>query len=234
MASVASAGYFVLAKMRLVAEAAEKSFRVGAGATGVSASLSMALIGVGHLVGLAVGIAMIVGLLIARVWLLPWLTAEAGVPAGAEVDAVVADVFRNKVRFIGAGTIGVAAIWTLLKILGPILKGIKDSLAASRKRVSLAISASRTGARHREQVMTGAKRMRATRKSRWRPKSSDPTVPSMCQATAPSAATPALVSRGIRDNGVRPSTAWRRRANRTGSTFGARPSRSAPSEPCRA
>lgn len=134
MASVASAGYFVLAKMRLVAEAAEKSFRVGAGATGVSASLSMALIGVGHLVGLAVGIAMIVGLLIARVWLLPWLTAEAGVPAGAEVDAVVADVFRNKVRFIGAGTIGVAAIWTLLKILGPILKGIKDSLAASRAR----------------------------------------------------------------------------------------------------
>ncbi len=134
MASVASAGYFVLAKMRLVAEAAEKSFRVGAGATGVSASLSMALIGVGHLVGLAVGIAMIVGLLIARVWLLPWLTAQAGVPAGAEVDAIVADVFRNKVRFIGAGTIGVAAIWTLLKILGPILKGIKDSLAASRAR----------------------------------------------------------------------------------------------------
>ena len=63
-------------------EAAERSFRVGAGATGVSASLSMALIGVGHLVGMAVGIAMIVGLVIARAWLLPWLTASAGLPAG--------------------------------------------------------------------------------------------------------------------------------------------------------
>src|SRR5688572_15610786 len=52
ISSLVSAGYFMLAKTRLVAEAAERSFRVGAGATGVSASLSMALIGVGHLVGM--------------------------------------------------------------------------------------------------------------------------------------------------------------------------------------
>lgn len=134
LSSCASAAYFLLAKMRLVAEAAEQSFRVGAGATGVSASLSMALIGVGHLVGLAVGLAMVAGLVIARAILLPWLTAQAGIPGGAEVDAIVADVFRSQVRFIGAGTIGIAAIWTLLKILGPILKGIRDSLAASRAR----------------------------------------------------------------------------------------------------
>jgi putative OPT family oligopeptide transporter len=134
LSSLVSAGFFILAKMRLVAEAAEKTFRFGAGATGVSASLSMALIGVGHLVGMAVGIAMIVGLVIARFVLLPWLTAEQGVPPGAEVDAIVADVFRSQVRFIGAGTIGVAAIWTLLKILKPIIKGIRDSLAARRAR----------------------------------------------------------------------------------------------------
>src|SRR5689334_568693 len=76
LSSLIAGGYFILAKMRLVAEAAERSFRLGAGATGVSASLSMALIGVGHLVGMAVGIAMIVGLLIARLVLLPWLTAQ--------------------------------------------------------------------------------------------------------------------------------------------------------------
>ena len=134
LSSFVSAGYFILAKTRIAAEAAEKSFRVGAGATGVSASLSMALIGVGHLVGMAVGIAMIVGLLIARAFLLPWLTASTGIPAGAEVDEIVGTVFRQQVRFIGAGTIGVAAIWTLLKIIGPILKGIKDALAANRAR----------------------------------------------------------------------------------------------------
>ena len=131
--SLVSAAYFILAKMRVVAEAADRSFRFGAGATGVSASLSMALIGVGHLVGMAVGLAMIAGLLIARVWLLPWLTAGS-LPPGGDVDEVVSTVFRSQVRFIGAGTIGIAAIWTLLKIIGPILKGIKDALAANRKR----------------------------------------------------------------------------------------------------
>ncbi|HVF37685.1 MAG TPA: oligopeptide transporter, OPT family [Sphingomicrobium sp.] len=134
ISSLVSAGYFMLAKTRLVAESAERSFRVGAGATGVSASLSMALIGVGHLVGMAVGIAMIVGLLIARAWLLPWLTASAGLPPGGEVDEVVATVFRSQVRFIGAGTIGVAAIWTLLKIIGPIVKGLNAAIAANRAR----------------------------------------------------------------------------------------------------
>ena len=134
ISSFVAAGYSLLGKMRLVAESAERSFRVGSGATTASASLSMALIGVGHLVGMAVGIAMVVGLLIARAILLPWLTAQTGVPAGAEIDAIVADVFRNQVRIIGAGTIGIAAVWTLLKIIGPIVSGLRGALAANRAR----------------------------------------------------------------------------------------------------
>src|SRR3546814_5786865 len=44
-------------------------------------------------------------------------------------------LFRsNQVRFIGAGVIGVAAIWTLLRIIGPILSGIRSAMAASRAR----------------------------------------------------------------------------------------------------
>ena len=99
----------------------------------MSTSLSMALIGVGHLVGMAVGIAMFVGLLISWVVLVPWLTA-AGAGAAPDLAAFVTDVFRNKVRFIGAGTIGVAAIWTLLKIIGPIVAGIRSAMVASRAR----------------------------------------------------------------------------------------------------
>ncbi|MFM5884726.1 MAG: OPT family oligopeptide transporter, partial [Novosphingobium sp.] len=37
-------------------------------------------------------------------------------------------------RLLGAGAIGVAAIWTLLKVIGPIAKGIAGALAASRTR----------------------------------------------------------------------------------------------------
>ena len=116
--------------MKLVVGEAVKNFRIGSSATGLSTSFSMALIGVGHLVGLSVGAAMFFGMIIAWAGLMPYLTS--GVPG--ELDTVVSTVFRNDVRFIGAGTIGVAAIWTLLKILGPIIGGIRSALAASRAR----------------------------------------------------------------------------------------------------
>ena len=134
--SLASAGYFLLAKARLVAEAASKSFRIGQGATAASASFSMALIGVGHLVGMAVGIAMIVGLLISWAWIVPhWTTDPTLITAAAgDLDKLVSSAFRQKARIIGAGTIGLAAIWTLLKIIGPIFKGIAAALAANRAR----------------------------------------------------------------------------------------------------
>ena len=134
--SLASAGYFLLAKARLVAEAASKSFRIGQGATAASASFSMALIGVGHLVGMAVGIAMVVGLLISWAWIVPhWTTDPTLITAAAgDLDKLVSSAFRQKARIIGAGTIGLAAIWTLLKIIGPIFKGIAAALAANRAR----------------------------------------------------------------------------------------------------
>lgn len=130
-----SVGYTVLAKMGLVAEEAAKAFRFGAGGTAASTSFSLALIGVGHLVGLAVGVAMFAGLLISWVVLVPHFTAGAP-PSGTELAAFVSGVFRQKVRFIGAGTIGVAAVYTLLRVIGPIAKGIAGALAASRARAS--------------------------------------------------------------------------------------------------
>lgn len=133
--SIASAAFYALAQTKVLVSDAAKSFTVGSGATTVSASLSMLLIGVGHLVGITVGIAMLVGLVISWGFLVPHYTALAGaVPAGTGLDDFVHGVFVQKVRFIGAGTIGVAAIWTLLKILGPILSGIRSAIAANQER----------------------------------------------------------------------------------------------------
>ena len=132
--SLVSAAFFILAKARIVTDLIETRFRVGAGVSGFSCSLSMALIGVGHLVGLAVGLAMLTGIIISWAWLMPTLTAAAGVPAGADIEAIAADVFRNQVRFIGAGTMLVAAVWTLLKVIGPVIAGILAAIRANRAR----------------------------------------------------------------------------------------------------
>jgi putative OPT family oligopeptide transporter len=130
--SLASAGFSLLAATKLAANEAATTFRVGAGATGISTSLSLALIGVGHLVGVSVGAAMFLGLLISWAGLVPILTAMEGVP-GSVGEAVNA-TFTSEVRFIGAGTIGVAAVWTLFKILGPIIGGIRSAMVAARER----------------------------------------------------------------------------------------------------
>ena len=134
--TVVAAVYFLLAKTRLVTDTAARVFRVGSGASGMSASLSMALIGVGHLVGVAVGIAMVVGLIISWVFIVPHWTQDPGLIAAAagDLDKLVSTAFRTKARMVGAGAIGVAAIWTLLKIIGPIIGGIRSALIAGRER----------------------------------------------------------------------------------------------------
>ncbi len=133
LGTVISALYPLLAKMKLVAEAADKVVRIGAGASFASLTFSMSLLGVGHLVGLSVGLAMLVGIVLSYGFILPHLTAP-DVATAADLGELAHTVFRAKVRLIGAGAIGVAAIWTLLKVIGPIVRGIGGALAADRAR----------------------------------------------------------------------------------------------------
>ena len=130
----ASALFFALTKTRLLAEEAAVYFRTGAGATGIASGLSLALIGVGHLIGLSGGLAMLAGIAIGWWIVLPVLTATAGMPGPAEQAALT--VFRTDVRFFGAGVIGVAALWTFVRILGPIVAGLRSAIAAARARAS--------------------------------------------------------------------------------------------------
>lgn len=133
--SLAAAGFSLLAALKVASNALQKTFHVGSGGTMIGSSLSLALIGVGHLVGLSVGIAMIIGLLISFGVLLP-IKSSGHLPSHGDITDAVSGVFANDIRFIGAGAIAVAAIWTLLKIIAPILKGINDAIRSTRARQS--------------------------------------------------------------------------------------------------
>ncbi|HVI30141.1 OPT family oligopeptide transporter [Hansschlegelia sp.] len=130
--ALASAAFAIIANARLIATEAAVFFRLGAGATSVSASFSLALIGVGHLVGVSVGLAMFAGMLVSWAALVPIFTAIHGV--SEPLSGVVGQTFRNDVRLIGTGVIGAAALWTLLKILAPVANGVRAALAAARMR----------------------------------------------------------------------------------------------------
>lgn len=111
-----------------------KYFRVMTSASGVDLGFSLALVGAGHLVGLSVGMAMLTGLLITWAGFVPvWTQGLAGDPA------TIADAVWHNVRFIGAGAIGVAAIWSMIKLVKPLIEGFNATMQA-RQHAAVSIS----------------------------------------------------------------------------------------------
>jgi putative OPT family oligopeptide transporter len=132
--AVASAGLAVLSATQLLAAEISGFFRITAtAASGYSIAWSLALFGAGHLVGLAVGMAMLTGLLIAWAVAVPILTHLQPTPEGIDFAKQASNIWRQQVRFIGAGAIGISAIWTLAKLAKPVVSGLISSLSSSRR-----------------------------------------------------------------------------------------------------
>ncbi|HWX68860.1 MAG TPA: oligopeptide transporter, OPT family [Steroidobacteraceae bacterium] len=136
--SVISGAFALITATRIFASDVARNFRVGErGVSGFDFFLSFALFGIGHLVGLWVGVAMGVGALIAWAWGVPHFAAlspDAANLTASSIDALAHDTWSHKVRFVGAGTIGVAAIWTLAKLVKPVVAGLRSAMAAARTR----------------------------------------------------------------------------------------------------
>ncbi|MCI6159694.1 MAG: oligopeptide transporter, OPT family [Selenomonadaceae bacterium] len=107
-------------------------FHVGRGMTQFPIGYSSALVGAGYLIGIASGLAMLVGILIAWAGFVPYFTMTGVVPDGMTMQKFASGIYQDKVRLIGAGAMGVAAIWTLISLAGPVIEGVKESLAAVR------------------------------------------------------------------------------------------------------
>jgi len=132
--SIVSAVFYVIVQTKLFATSVSSYFRIGhkGAATGFDFSLSFALFAVGHLVGLWVGVAMLVGALIGWGWAVPHFLLLH--PAAGLAMDVAQGAWSHDVRYVGAGTIGVAAIWTLAKLVKPVVSGLAGAMAASRVR----------------------------------------------------------------------------------------------------
>ena len=155
--SIVSAGYALLVAGKVFAGEASRFIKLpaslGGGATGIGFGMQFALLGAGHLIGLSVGLAQLFGLILAWCIAVPvltspetiaWLTAHgmtsititAPLEPGSSAEDLAKLVWAKEVRFIGAGVIGVAAIWTLIKLSGPLIGGLASALAANRRRQS--------------------------------------------------------------------------------------------------
>jgi putative OPT family oligopeptide transporter len=132
--AIVSAAFYIVVQTRIFASDAVRYFRLGnSGAvSGFDFALSFALFAIGHLVGISVGVAMLVGAFIAWGWGIPHFTTLH--PAAGAAAVVAQAAWSHYVRYVGAGTIGIAAIWTLLTLIRPVASGLASAMAAARVR----------------------------------------------------------------------------------------------------
>ena len=123
---------FCAGGLRVVADSASYWFKAGNAIFQIPMGYSLALLGAGYMVGLAGGIAILLGIVIAWGVLVPYFSATLPQPADVDMATFALTLWKEKVRFIGAGTIGVAAVWTLIMLLKPVAEGMRLSLAAMR------------------------------------------------------------------------------------------------------
>ena len=108
-------------------------FSFGKVTTQLPLGFSSALLGAGYLIGIASGMAILAGTILSWGVFVPYLTSVMSPAAGQSASAFASAVWSQKVRLIGAGTIGIAAIWTLITLVKPILDGMRISIQAMRR-----------------------------------------------------------------------------------------------------
>jgi putative OPT family oligopeptide transporter len=137
LGTLASGGLAIVQATRVLAASVGGFFAVGSfGASGYDVAWSLALFGAGHLVGLSVGMAMLTGLVIAWAIAVPVLTHLQPLVGDGSLAAHTLTIWRTQVRFIGAGAIGVSAIWTLARLAGPVVGGLVSTLWASNAKAT--------------------------------------------------------------------------------------------------
>ncbi len=124
---------FAASGLRVLGDSVSGWFPLGGAVFRLPMGFSLALLGAGYLIGIVAGLAMLTGLVISWGIAVPILTALGDMPAGMSPEKYATGLWSSQVRFIGAGVIGVGAIWTLATLFMPMVRGLKASFAALGK-----------------------------------------------------------------------------------------------------
>ena len=138
---------FLTNGLRVMADGASAWIQTGKAAFQLPMGFSLALLGAGYLIGIVGGIAMLIGVILTWGVAVPYFTMSGDIAADTSLIDAAMVVWKTKVRFIGVGTIGIAAIWTLLILMKPMIEGmvhsfrmLKGGQAESEHRVDIDLS----------------------------------------------------------------------------------------------
>ncbi len=101
----------------------EYIFRIKSSIFGIACDLSPALIGVGYIVGINVGILVFSGGIISWVVAIPIYTSFLDYTGNIEDTAW--NIWNTKIRFLGVGAMLIGGFWSIIKLIKPIIQGLK-------------------------------------------------------------------------------------------------------------
>ncbi len=118
---------------RLWAAVFEKARYVGGGIAYFGTNLSPALVGVGFIVGLNIATLIFLGGAINWFVAIPIVASVMGVPPDTAAVDAANQLWSTQTRYLGVGAMVVGGVWTLIKVRGSILGGIRSGLDAYRR-----------------------------------------------------------------------------------------------------
>ncbi|RIQ16927.1 oligopeptide transporter, OPT family [Bordetella avium] len=127
---VAALVSFAASGLRVLGETVNGWWSIGGAVLRLPMGFSLALLGAGYLIGIVAGLAMLTGLIIAWGVAVPILTLQSAASAGQSLAEFGTHIWSTQVRFIGAGVIGVGAVWTLVLLFMPMMRGLAGMFGA--------------------------------------------------------------------------------------------------------
>ncbi|QHE91217.1 oligopeptide transporter, OPT family [Pandoraea fibrosis] len=121
---------FATAGLKVLGESITAWIPAGAAVFRLTTGFSLALIGAGYLIGIVSGLAILFGIVFSWGIAVPVLTSITPNTEGQTIAAFANGLWQHKVRFMGAGVIGVSAVWTLITLAKPMVDGVKTSFTA--------------------------------------------------------------------------------------------------------
>ncbi|MHB2211639.1 OPT family oligopeptide transporter [Methylobacterium sp. CM6257] len=121
---------FATSGLRILGDGLNGAVSLGGAAFRTGTGFSLALVGVGYLVGIGACLALLTGVVIAWGIAVPVLTLMSPDPAKSAGEAAEA-VWSGQVRLMGAGIIAVGGLWTVGSLARPILASIRSALSGS-------------------------------------------------------------------------------------------------------
>ena len=116
--------------LQLWAEALEGAGRVGRTVVYGGVNLSPALLAVGFIIGPSTASVVFLGGALGWLVLLPLYGAWMGAPENIAAIEAARFIGSTRIRYVGIGAMLVGGLWTLVQLRGPLLEGVRRSVAA--------------------------------------------------------------------------------------------------------